>query len=107
MAKVTYVEVGGGARVIDVAEGWTVMQGATVNGVAGMEAECGGSCACGTCHVYVDETSLAKLPLPQETETATLDLVAAELRPTSRLSCQITVTADLDGLIVHLPASQG
>ena len=107
MAKIVYVEAGGTEHSIDVPEGWTVMQGAVSNGVNGIDAECGGSCSCGTCHVYIDETSLSHMPKPDENEEAMLDEVAAEVKPTSRLSCQIKVTPELDGLVVRLPATQG
>jgi len=107
MAKIVYVECSGTEHNIDVPEGWTVMQGAVSNGVAGIEAECGGACTCGTCHVYVDEAGLARLPKRDDNEEAMLDEVAAEVKPTSRLSCQIKVTAELDGLVVQMPVSQG
>ncbi len=107
MATITYVEFGGARKTFTVPDGWTVMQGAVANGVAGIVAECGGSCACATCHVYVDEASLGKLPPKLEGEIAMLDSVAAELRPASRLSCQIMVTPALDGLVVHVPETQG
>lgn len=107
MATITYVEFGGARKTFAVPDGWTVMQGAVANGVAGIVAECGGSCACATCHVYVDEASLGKLPPKLEGEIAMLDSVAAELRPASRLSCQIKVTPALDGLVIHVPETQG
>jgi len=107
MTKIIYVEPHGLERVVDVPVGWTVMQGAVTNGVDGIEAECGGSCSCGTCHVYIVEADLARLPAPDDNEAAMLDLVAAEVKPNSRLGCQIKVTADLDGMIVRVPASQG
>lgn len=107
MAKVVYVEIGGAERVIDVPEGWTVMQGAVSNGVNGIDGECGGACACGTCHVYVDEKAYALLPPPDDNEAAMLDGVAAEVRPTSRLGCRITVTPALEGLVVRIPDTQG
>lgn len=107
MPKVTYVEPSGAEHDVDVPEGWTLMQGATANGVEGIEAECGGSCSCATCHVYVDEAGLAKLPPPAESEQAMLEFVAAELKPNSRLSCQIKVTPKCDGLVVRMPPSQG
>lgn len=106
MAKVTYIEPDGGAVTIAVPEGWTLMQGATANGISGIEAECGGSCACATCHCYVDEASLSKLPAPSENELALLENVAAERRSNSRLSCQIKVTPALDGIVVQLPDRQ-
>ena len=107
MAKIVYIESCGTEHTVDVPDGWTVMQGAVSNNVPGIEAECGGSCSCGTCHVYVDEAALSRLPKPDDNEEATLDLVAAEVKPTSRLCCQIEVTPELEGLVVQLPASQG
>lgn len=106
MAKIIYVEANSIEHEVDVPEGWTVMQGAVANGVPGIEAECGGSCSCGTCHVYVDEADLARLPALTENEEAMLDM-AAEVKLTSRLSCQLAVTAALDGLVVRMPESQG
>jgi 2Fe-2S ferredoxin len=106
MAKIIYVEVNSIEHMVDVPEGWTVMQGAVANGVPGIDAECGGSCSWGTCHVYVEETDLARLPGLTENEEATLDM-AAEVKPTSRLACQLPVTAALDGLVVRMPESQG
>jgi len=107
MAKIVYVEHEGIEHEVDVPDGWTVMQGAVTNGVPGIEAECGGSCSCGTCHVYVEGEQASLLPPPEDTENAMLDMVAAEVKPTSRLACQIKVTDALDGLIVRMPASQG
>jgi ferredoxin, 2Fe-2S len=105
MPKITYIEPNGNETVVDLAEGWTLMQGATTNGIDGIEAECGGSCSCATCHCYV-ETLADKLTPPSETEEAMLINVAAERRPNSRLSCQIKATAELDGMVVRLPACQ-
>jgi len=82
------------------------MQGATANGVDGILGECGGSCACATCHCYVDEARLADLNAPTDNELAMLDNVAAERRPGSRLACQIKTSAALEGLIIHLPEMQ-
>jgi ferredoxin, 2Fe-2S len=106
MPRITYVEANGAATTLDLAEGWSLMQGATANGVEGILGECGGSCACATCHCYVDETRLGELPPPSESETAMLENAAAERRPNSRLACQIKATAALDGLVVHLPETQ-
>jgi ferredoxin, 2Fe-2S len=103
MVKIIYIEPDGGELAVDVPEGWTVMQGATANGVAGIEAECGGSCACATCHCYADG---ATLPAPSETEAAMLENAAAERLASSRLSCQIVVRPELDGLVVRLPDRQ-
>ncbi|MBI5786574.1 MAG: 2Fe-2S iron-sulfur cluster binding domain-containing protein [Rhodocyclales bacterium] len=105
MPKITYIEPNGNESVVDVPEGWTLMQGATSNGIDGIEAECGGSCSCATCHCYV-ETHADKLAAASETEEAMLTNVAAERRPNSRLSCQIKAIAELDGMVVRLPAAQ-
>ena len=106
MAKIIFVEPSGAERAVDVADGWTLMQAATANGVDGIEAECGGSCACATCHCYVDERAMGALPAPSETELAMLENVAAERHSNSRLSCQIKVHRGLDGLVVFLPEKQ-
>ncbi|MBP8285384.1 MAG: 2Fe-2S iron-sulfur cluster binding domain-containing protein [Rhodoferax sp.] len=82
------------------------MQGATANGIDGILGECGGSCACATCHCYIQEDRLAELPAASEGELGMLENVASERRPNSRLACQIKASAALDGLIVYLPATQ-
>ena len=105
MPKITYIEPSGQQTNIDLPEGWTLMQGATSNGIDGIDAECSGSCACATCHCYV-ESHADRLPPPSETELSMLAHVAAERRPGSRLSCQIKATADMDGMVVRLPATQ-
>ena len=107
MTKIVYIEPLGAERIVEVPDGWTVMQGAVSNGVEGVDGECGGSCSCGTCHVYVDEAGFVRLPPAEESEEAVLGAVAAEVKPTSRLGCQIKVTPDMDGLIVRIPAMQG
>ena len=106
MTTITYIEPSGREVAIDVPDGWSLMQGATANGVDGIVAECGGSCACATCHCYVDEDRLAELPAATEGELAMLENVAAERRPNSRLSCQLKATAALEGLVVQLPETQ-
>ncbi len=106
MALVTYVEHDGARHEVDVPVGDTVMQGAVNNLVDGIVAECGGGLACATCHCYVDEAWAGKTGTPSTVETEMLEAAAADVKPTSRLSCQITVTAELAGLIVHLPATQ-
>jgi ferredoxin, 2Fe-2S len=106
MAKITYIEPSGAEAIVEVADGWTIMQGATANGIDGIEAECGGSCACATCHCYVDGAQASRLVAPAATELAMLENVAAERRSNSRLSCQIKVSAELDGLVVRLPERQ-
>jgi 2Fe-2S ferredoxin len=106
MPKVTYVHPDGRRDALDLAEGTSVMQGATGNGIDGILAECGGNCMCATCHVYVEPAQLALLPAMSEEEDALLDGAAAERRPNSRLSCQIKVAPGLDGLVVRLPDRQ-
>jgi ferredoxin, 2Fe-2S len=105
MPKITYIEPNGNQAVVDLAEGWTLMQGATTNGVDGMDAECGGSCACATCHCYV-ESHADQLTAPTEAEENMLANVAADRRANSRLACQIKATADMDGMVVRMPATQ-
>jgi ferredoxin, 2Fe-2S len=107
MAKITYVDFGGSATTVVVPDGWSLMQGAVTNNIHGIVGECGGSMACATCHCYVDEARLAALPPPEEGELAMFDMAAAEVRPNSRLSCQIKSSPAIDGLVVHLPETQG
>lgn len=106
MAKITYVQPSGEPVTVDVTNGWSLMQGAMANGVEGIVAECGGSCACATCHCYVDEQRLADLPPPSANEQGMLENVAAERRPNSRLSCQIQASPALEGLVLTLPDRQ-
>ena len=106
MTTITYIEPSGNAVDVSVAEGWSLMQAAIANGVDGIVGECGGSCACATCHCYVDEARMADLPAPSQGELDMLDNVAAERRPTSRLACQLKATAALQGLVLHLPETQ-
>ena len=106
MPKATYIEADGTVTEVELPEGWTLMQGATLNGVDGIEGECGGSCSCATCHCYVDEAFLAALPEPGPVEDDMLDLTVSERRENSRLSCQIKMTPALDGIVVHLPEAQ-
>jgi 2Fe-2S ferredoxin len=106
MANITFVEASGQSTSVNLAEGWNLMQGAIANGIDGILGECGGSCACATCHCYVDESWLDKLPAASEGELDMLENVAAERRPNSRLACQIKATAALEGLIINLPATQ-
>lgn len=106
MTQITYLEASGQSTTIDLPEGWSLMQGATTNGIDGILGECGGSCACATCHCYVDEARLGDLPAASDNELAMLDNVAAERRPNSRLACQIKASRKLEGLIVSLPATQ-
>jgi 2Fe-2S ferredoxin len=106
MPKVTYLEFDGAEHIVDLPLGWTLMQGATLNGVDGIEGECGGSCGCATCHVYVDEAFLDKLDPPSETEEEMLECTVSPREANSRLGCQIKATAALDGLILRLPEAQ-
>ncbi len=106
MAKITYIEFNGKEHTIDVANGLTVMEGARDNNVAGIEADCGGACACSTCHVYVEESWVEKLPAKDDMEADMLDFAFEPNAETSRLTCQIKVTDDLDGLIVRMPEKQ-
>jgi 2Fe-2S ferredoxin len=101
MPRIIYLDNDGGRRDLEIDIGSTVMEGAVDNNVPGIVAECGGACACATCHAYIDEAWLDKLPPMSEMEDAMLDS-ALERRPNSRLSCQLEVTAELDGLIVHV-----
>src|SRR5664279_4040550 len=103
MAKIHFVDHTGETRTIDVENGATVMEAAIRNSVPGIEAECGGACACATCHVYVDEKWTGIVGKPSQMEEDMLDF-AFEVRPSSRLSCQIKVADALDGLIVTTPA---
>ena len=105
MAKITYIDAGGVARTVDGEVGSTVMETAIKNGVPGIEAECGGACACSTCHVYVDEAWREKTGEPSPMEEDMLDF-AFDVKPNSRLSCQIKVTEALDGLVVTTPERQ-
>ena len=105
MAKIHFVDHTGETRTIDVENGATVMEAAIRNAVPGIEAECGGACACATCHVYVADEWSEIVGKPSQMEEDMLDF-AFEVRPTSRLSCQIKVTPALDGLVVRTPKSQ-
>ena len=106
MPRVTYVHPDGAGETLDLAEGTSVMQGATGAGIEGIVAECGGNAMCATCHVYVEPSQLALLPAMSEEEDALLDGAASERRPNSRLSCQIRMSPTLDGQVVHLPERQ-
>ena len=105
MPKITYITHDGTSHEIDAAEGTTVMENAIKNSIPGIEAECGGACACATCHVYVDEAWQETVGAPEIMEEDMLDF-AWEPRKGSRLSCQIKVRAELDGLIVRIPERQ-
>ena len=106
MPKLSYINHEGARTDHEVAEGVTVMQSALERGVSGINGDCGGACQCCTCHVYVEEPWLAKLPPVDDMEDAMLDSTAEPRRANSRLSCMLTMRPELDGLVVHLPASQ-
>lgn len=105
MPKVTYISHDGNEQEVDVPEGNTVMEGAIDNMIDGIVAECGGACTCATCHVYVDEAWLDKVGEPGRFEKDLLEMVI-DPADNSRLSCQIEVTGELDGLVVRLPKFQ-
>ena len=106
MTRVTYIEFSGKQHNVDVADGNSVMQGATGNLIPGIDADCGGACACATCHVYIAPEWQTRVGAPSEMESSMLEIVD-HLQPNSRLSCQVKLRPELDGLIVHLPESQG
>jgi 2Fe-2S ferredoxin len=106
MALVTYVEHNGTQHKVEVPNGDSVMRGAVNHMIEGIVAECGGGLACATCHCYVDDAWIDRVGRPSETEAQMLECTTDERKPGSRLSCQITVSDELDGLIVHLPESQ-
>jgi 2Fe-2S ferredoxin len=105
MPKITYIDHSGNSRVADGEIGSTVMETAIRNGIPGIVAECGGACACATCHVYVEKPWDEKVGKPQPMEEDMLDF-GYDVRANSRLSCQIKITADLDGLVVRTPEHQ-
>jgi ferredoxin, 2Fe-2S len=106
MPKVVYRTHKGSTHEVDVAAGRSVMLGATINGVPGIDADCGGTLSCATCHVYVDKAWADRLPPVDEVENDLLENVAAERRDNSRLSCQIVVSDALDGIVVDIPERQ-
>jgi 2Fe-2S ferredoxin len=105
MVKITYVEFSGEEHVVDVEAGHSVMEGAVKNNIPGIDADCGGACACAACHVYVDEAWVGRTGQRFAIEESMLDFVE-KVQPNSRLSCQIRVTDELNGLIVRMPESQ-
>ena len=105
MAKITYKDYGGTTRTIDVENGLSVMEGAIQNDIPGIDADCGGSMACATCHVYIDDDWLDKLPKAEDAEVDMIDM-AFEPKKNSRLSCQVIVSDELDGLRVTTPEKQ-
>jgi len=107
MPRVTYIEFNGTAHEVEVPLGLSVMRGAVDNNVPGIDADCGGECACATCHVYVDAAWLRKTGLPEPgSQEASMLSFAAVAQPDSRLSCQIKMREELDGLVVRMPEGQ-
>jgi 2Fe-2S ferredoxin len=106
LLSATYIQADGSETTIEAPDGTSIMQAAITNGVPGILAECGGAASCATCHVYVDEAWLERLPLMGDDENEMLDCTAAERRPNSRLSCQIELSSDLDGIVVRMPETQ-
>ena len=105
MPKITYIEHNGKSHTVEVPNELSVMEGAVQNNISGIDADCGGACACATCHIYVDEKWFDKLVKKTDAEQDMLDM-AFEPNKSSRLSCQITVTDELDGLVVKMPSKQ-
>ena len=106
MPKITYVEHGGSEHVVEVSTGLTVMEGARNNNIPGIDADCGGACACSTCHVYVHPDWVEKLPAREAMEEDMLDFAYEPDPVRSRLTCQLKVTDALDGLVVQMPEKQ-
>jgi ferredoxin, 2Fe-2S len=106
MTKITYIEHNGKRHDVEVPVGMTVMEGARDNNIPGIDADCGGACACSTCHVYVDAAWVDRLPPRDPMEEDMLDFAWQPDPETSRLTCQIKVTEDLDGLVVRMPEKQ-
>jgi ferredoxin, 2Fe-2S len=106
MPKVTYIEHNGKSHTIDLVMGATIMEGAVQHGIKGILAECGGSCVCSTCHVYIADAFLEKLPDMEDEENEMLDSVSAERTPNSRLGCQVRVSKKIDGIVVQIPEKQ-
>ena len=106
MARITYIEHSGAEHIVDVKPGLTVMEGARNNNIPGSEADCGGACACSTCHVYVDAAWTERMPQIGDLEEDMLDFAYEPVPQRSRLTCQIKVTDELDGLVVHMPERQ-
>lgn len=106
MAKITYIEHNGKEHIVDAAVGLTVMEAARDNNIPGIEADCGGACACSTCHVYIDAAWIEKLPVKDAMEEDMLDFAWEPDMERSRLTCQLKISDAFDGLIVHLPKKQ-
>jgi len=105
MPRITYIQPDGAASTVEAKSGYSVMETAIDNDIPGIVAECGGACSCATCHVYVAEEWISRLAQPDAQEDGMLDCVL-ERKPTSRLSCQIQVSDEIDGLVVNVPEEQ-
>jgi len=105
MPKITFIDFQGNRSDVDAKLGYSLMEAAVINDVDGIDADCGGACACATCHVYIDQAWVEKTGTADELEAEMLE-VAEEVKPNSRLSCQIKVTDQMDGMEVHMPESQ-
>lgn len=105
MPRITFVEPDGTARTVEIEAGISLMEGATRHGIKGILAECGGTCSCSTCHCYVSPDWIPRLPPKSDAEAGLIEF-AWEPRENSRLTCQITVTDALDGMLLHVPAQQ-
>lgn len=105
MVKVTFLSSDNEEYIVEVAQGSSLMEAARQNGIPGIEADCGGACACGTCHIYIPSDWTNKIAAPKESEREMLEFVT-DGQDNSRLSCQIIVEDQLDGLTIHIPASQ-
>ena len=106
MGRVTYIQYDRAARTIELDDGSSLMSGAIDNGIRGIDADCGGSCACATCHVHVDAAWLTAVGRPESEAESELLQLAPEVKDDSRLACQIKMRPELDGVIVHLPEAQ-
>ena len=105
MPRVTFIQADGSSSEVEALSGDSIMETAIDNDIDGIVAECGGACSCATCHVYVEDQWLGKLPAPDALEDGMLDCVI-DRRPNSRLSCQIRVSDEIDGITVHVPSAQ-
>ena len=105
MPKITFIDFQGEVTEVDAKSGYSLMEAAVINDVDGIDADCGGACACATCHVYIDPEWAKKLSTAGELELEMLQ-VAEQVKANSRLSCQIKLTDEMDGMLVHMPESQ-
>ena len=106
MPKITFVDADGTRHEVEAKAGVSIMETAISNNIDGIEAECGGSCMCATCHCFIEDEFSAKIPAMESDEDEMLGFAAEERRPSSRLSCQVQMTDELDGIVVNLPAEQ-